>query len=52
MDNNYHTFLAISPKTSHSPWQPLKELVTGLKIVDFFFSIERKKVKASPKGKG
>jgi hypothetical protein len=40
------------PKTSHSPGQPLKELVTGLKIVDFFFSIERKNSMPAAMGEG
>jgi hypothetical protein len=39
-------------KPGNLPGHHSKNFVTALKIVDFFFSIERKKVKASPKGKG
>jgi hypothetical protein len=42
-DNNYHTFFDASSKTREPVRASLKELVTALKIMDFFFSIERKK---------
>jgi len=43
MDNNYHTILATSQKSSPTPAANQRTFFYPIKLMDFFFSIERKK---------
>jgi hypothetical protein len=52
MDNNYRTILATCQKSSPTPAANQRTFFYPIKLTDFFFSIERKKIKAAVKVEG